>query len=299
MPGSFRFVPACGCCDAACNLLMGPFCDCCGLLASGSLRIWDGSGFDKAFPITYGYASITVPKTGTYHSQIVAPYTARTLNDFTVTRTYDAPSSKWICSFTPSVKGFAPPDQPATVTVTTPNGTAVTLNHCGSGTAVCDADQFAWYQGSTTVTVTHGCWCSTAATIDLPVVFRWRFAYLGLPCGLDVWVPMCRAPSFGFGAGMNAMLCGFTVTAPASCVDPASVVIPTPTGTDPLHPPTPCLWVKLGNFDLTIYSQPTTCSPLYWRSGAIPAWTRTTPQCVAPSASSYVWTGGGYLTVTA
>jgi hypothetical protein len=96
------------------------------------------------------------------------------------------------------------------------------------------------------------------------------------------------------------MLCGFNVNAPSGCTLPENVIIPTPPSGDPLHPTAPCAWVKLNNFDLTIYyNQPTTCHPLYWRSGNIPGWTKTRSQCLAPSASSFVWPGGGYLTVTA
>jgi hypothetical protein len=263
------------------------------------LRIWDGSGFDKAFPISYGYASITVPKTGTYHSQIVAPYTPRTLIDFTVTRTYDATKSVYVCNLYPSVSGYAPPDRPATLTLTTPDGTAVTLSHCEYGTASCDASQYATYMGSTTVTLTHGCWCGTASSITLPVVFQWRFAYQGLPCGLDVWTPWCQLPNDMGAMGVTAMLCGFPVSAPSGCTLPDNVIIPTPTSGDPFHPTAPCGWLNLKNFDFLIYNQSTTCDPLYWRSGIIPGWTKTRNQCMAPSASSFVWPGGGYLTLTA
>ena len=299
MPGTFRFTPGCGCCSADCNVLLGPFCDCCGPLPTGSLRIWNGSGYDKTFPISYGYASITIPGPGTYHAQLVAPYTLRTLSDFTVTRTYIPSSSSYRCSASPVVSGYAPPDRPSTLTLTTPTGTAVTLTACQSGTALCDSGQYATYMGSTAVTLTHGCWCGTAPTITLPVVFQWRFAFYGFPCSLDVWVPTCNNVWSPDGNGAVFMLCGFPVTAPAACVIPDGVVIPTPPSGDPMHPTAPCWWAKLNIFDAPLYSQPTTCHPLYWRSGRIDPFTKPSGRCLAPSCSSIVWPGGGYITVTA
>ncbi|CAB4131081.1 hypothetical protein UFOVP124_55 [uncultured Caudovirales phage] len=298
MPDTFRFTPGCSCCGVECGILLGPFCDCCGLLPSGTLRVWNGTGFDKTFPITHGYANVIVNAVGTFHAQITAPYAARTLNDFTVTRTYDSVSNAWRCTASPTVQGYAPPDRPATLTLTTPDGTTVTLNQCTAANN-CGSNQYTSYMGSTTITLTHGCWCETASTITLPVVFRWRYTISGQNCGLDVWVPACQSVTQISGAGVTLMLCGFAVTAPGTCVLPDVVIIPTPPSGDPFRPNAPCGWLKLNNFDLLIYSSSTTCNPLYWRSGLIPSWIKTRNQCLAPTASSFVWPGGGYITVTA
>ena len=298
MPGSFRYAPGCGCCAAECALLLGPFCDCCGLLAAGSIQVWNDAGYDKSFSVTNGYATILVPGGGGYHARLTGPYTPRSLPSFTVTQVYDAPSARWRCTSSAPVTAYAPPNRPASVVLTTPSGSAVTLTACERGTATCDIDQWATYMGSTTVTLTHGCWCSTASTISLPVMFRWRFAVQGQPCGLDTWVPACQTVTQISGAGVMLMLCGFAVSAPSGCMLPDNAMISTPPSGDPFHPTAPCAWLKLNNFDTLIYSQPTTCNPLYWRSGNIPSWAKTRSQCLAPSASSFVWPGGGYLTVT-
>ena len=298
MPGTFRFVPGCGCCSVECAVSLGPFCACCGPVFSGTVRVWNNAGFDKTFAIVKGYATVALPGTGTYHVQLTGPYPLRTLADFTVTQVYDAVSGKWTCRLSRQVSAYAPADRPATLTLTTPDGTAVTLTHCQNGTAICDQFQYATYIGSTTVRLTHGCWCGTAPTITLPVVFQWRYTFYGFPCGLDVWVPTCNNVWTPNGNGVVFMLCGFPVTAPAACVIPDGVVIPTPPSGDPMHPTSPCWWVKLNIFDTLLYSQDTTCGPLYWRSGQILPFTKAYGRCQGPSASSFVWPGGGYLTVT-
>lgn len=311
MPGSFRFVPACGCCDAACNLLMGPFCDCCGLLASGSLRIWDGGGFDKAFPITNGYASVTVPRVGTYHSQIVAPYTPRTLNDFTVTQTFNPPTSSYVCNLSPPVSGYAPPDRPATLTVTNPDGTTATLYSCGT-INTCNSNQLNNYMGSTAVTLSHGLWCGTASTVTLPVAYNLRIGESPLNvfgiiayqsgCFLEVWVPVCHVPIWLYGNTIAMSVCGFPVSNPGTCVDAKTIIIPTPPSTDPFFPPTPCGWFDIANHDL-VHNWGNTyrfvCDPLYWRSGYIPPLQKINGRWLPQSACSLIWPGGGYITVTA
>jgi len=286
--------PGCRCCSSPCTLTLGPFCDCCGLLSSGTVRIWDGVSFDSNFSISSGSASVTVPNTGTYHIQTIAPYPTRTLPDFTVSSTTSSGVASCSSTFTGA---YVPPDRPATVTVTTPSGVAVTLNPCNYGTSTCDSSQYATYMGSTSVTLTHGCWCGTASSITLPVVFQWRYHYSNITCGLDVWVPACQAPTNITGMGVTFSLCGFPVSAPGTCVLPSSVTIPTPPSGDPLHPNTPCAWINLNAFDLSIYSQSTVCNSLYWRSGSIPAGV-SYPTCRAQSASSFIWPGGGYITVT-
>jgi hypothetical protein len=304
VPGSFRFAPGCGCCGVDCSITIGGFCDCCGTLTSGTLRLYNDSGFDKSFPVTqFGWVNATVHGAGTYHVQLTGPYPTKTLSDLVVTQTFNSYLNKWVCSTVPAYpqyQTYAPPDRPATLTVTTPDGTAVTLSPCSTSTSGCDAGQTGVYIGSTTVTLSHGCWCGTSSSITLPVVFAWYFDDFGSVygiqgCWFQVWSPVCVPPQLTTFGQWSMSLCGFPVSAPGACVDPTGIIIPRPTGSTQ-----PCYWYPFTAADLgqtnILDTSTMTCSPFYWRSKVIPV--NPANKCYAPSALSFLWPAGGYLTVT-
>ena len=302
MSGSFRFAPGCGCCGVDCSITIGNFCDCCGPLYGGTLRLYNETGYDKTFSITYGQANATVHGAGTYHAQITGPYATKNLPDLVVTQTFSQWLGKWVCSTSPAYPQFqtyAPPDRPATLTVTTPDGTAVTLSPCSTSASGCDSGQTGVYMGSTTVTLTHGFWCSTSTSITLPIVFAWyfdNFANSGTQgCWFQVWSPVCVPPQLTTFGQWTISLCGFPVSAPGACVDPSGVIITRPSGAS-----SPCWWYPFTAADLgqqNILDVSTmTCYPFYWRSKVIPA--KPAGKWYAQSPLSFLWPAGGYLTVT-
>jgi hypothetical protein len=237
--------------------------------------------------ISQGYAAATLPGPNTFHAELTGPYAPRALPDISVA------ASGQQCTMTPSpISAYAPPDRPATLVLTTPDGAAVSLAVCAYSADTCTSGQPRIYSGSTHVTLGHGCWCSASPNLSLPVVLVWDF---GPPCALQVWVPACVGPTFSGTVPARTLLrlCGVSVDIPAPCVNPASQFIPI------VLPGTPfCRWIDLAAWDFPLFSQPTTCSPLFWQSGFVPPFSDVGGTCQADSASSFVWPGGGYFTIT-